>query len=151
MAISDYIRRLSGEYYEHQRALDELKPKIDRVQSIADNIKQTKDGPERTLNRSFEEMIAIGDPVFLKLSSKYPSFIARPLSDKMKNRTMTENEYNSVLKDNDFVAQYALRHYHSIMMDTNSNEFGKMMAIMDYNGVKEWMDRGLVKRLLEKI
>ena len=94
MPLDDYINGLKGRIDSEELKLAQEKRKLELAQRIRANIELTRNSNTSTLNRSYADLS--DDPVQQRLGG-LPGYIARPLTDKMFDRSMTGREYGIAL------------------------------------------------------
>ena len=96
MTLNEYIGRLQGQIHSDESRLTQEKKRLEFVQRIRTNIEATRNSIGSSLNRSWDDLSKSDDPVKERLY-RIPGYIARPLTDKMLDRSMTEWEYGLAL------------------------------------------------------
>lgn len=99
MTLDEYTGILQQEIEAGKLSLAKSKKKLDLALRIKGNIEALRNSSERTLNRSRDDLSKSEDPVKQRLYD-LPFYIAEPLIDKMVSRSMTQREYEMVLKGN---------------------------------------------------
>lgn len=147
MVLDEYISRVRQQYKVHVMQAEQTNRRLELAERIKSNIEALRNSPERTLNRSSDDLSKSEDPVKVRLY-ELPYVIAEPILDEMVNRSMSERVYLLVQNGSDEdITRYAASIYHQKMLDPGRDKTAKLFSARDYHHVQKYLSPTLPVRL----